>query len=110
MSDLPARTVKKLLVFSLLGFVVFSAMNSVALLMYYRNSENQLRIGLVEACERGNQIRQQLAEDNEETIASLKAQIIAEPNLQKIRAYELSLESRERRRQRLQIYPCGTLR
>jgi hypothetical protein len=110
MSDLPARTVKKLLVFSLLGFVIFSAMNSVALIMYTNNNADQLEQGLFDACERGNVIRYLLADDNEETIASLKAQIVAESNPQKVRAYQLSLESRERRRQRLQLYPCATLR
>ena len=67
MSDLPARTVKKLLVFSLLGFVIFSAMNSVALIMYTNNNADQLEQGLFDACERGNVIRYLLADDNEET-------------------------------------------
>ncbi len=117
----PIGTVKRLLLVSAVGYVVFT-LGVVATAVWWQGrtsdridhaQEQNLRaleVGLLGACDRGNTIRRQLAEDNREAIRTTR-ELLSGPGLSTSQraAYEEALTRRLTRQGELVEYPCGRL-
>lgn len=75
-------------------------------------ADERIRDGQVEACERGNVIRLQMAEDNAIAIATARTQLTAPAGLtdEEVEALRSSITRRTARNAALAPYPCHNLR
>ena len=114
----PYPVVRKLVLLSVLGYVVLTigVVSGAAWWQYRTDSKQEQIIEAVitaqeESCTRGNTVRMQLREDNEEAIRTT-AGLLAGPGLSKNQrvVYRRALKSRVERRKTLITYDCGTIR
>lgn len=119
--SVPIGTVRRLLLLSAVGYLVFTVGTVGAALWWQDRTSDRidaaqqqtldsLRVGLVEACERGNTIRRLLAEDNAEAVrTTLDLLDGAGLSSAQRRAYRRAVERREQRQTELVEYPCERL-
>ncbi len=108
---IPRHHARRLLALSLTGYVILAG-GLVGTVWWWTNQvATEIRVGQVGACERGNQIRAQLAEDNAAAIKTTR-DLLAGSGLSADQraAYRASLERRVARAGDLHPFPCRTLR
>lgn len=105
------RHARHLLVLSLAGYVILAGGLVGTVKWWTDNVATEIRAGQVGACERGNQIRAQLAEDNQAAIQTTRDLLAGAGLSADQRAtYQAALERRVWRAGELHPFPCHTLR
>lgn len=120
--NVPRDYARKLLLLSALGPILFTIATLATVVVWQERSDRDLRSlqreiatqmleGQVAACERGNVIRRQRAEDNLEAMRTTRDLLGgAGLSADQRRSYRASLRRKEARALELREYPCGTLR
>lgn len=105
------RHARHLLLLSLAGYVILAGGLVGTVKWWTDHVATEIRSGQVGACERGNQIRAQLAEDNQQAITTTRALLTGDGLSRDQRtAYRDALTRRLARAGELHPFPCHTLR